>query len=254
MFRDLKKIFADAQSNKGFSLLEVMIVCAMMGGMSLVMNQMMQTMTKTNIKFQSDNEQLLTMNEINSILSSPANCLATLGGKNALSDLTVDSVSRKGVKKFNINVKFGNANTMILEYSITSTTTNIAANSAKLSVKFDKKKILGPGTTTKNINLYVEVNGSNIITACRSIASEMTDNLWKHGASQANINYDTGNVGIGTDVPVEKLDVSGGIKIGTTNSSCTAANEGTLRANKASHNLEYCDSSSWVNVKFVGGP
>lgn len=226
-----------------------MIVCGLLSGMSLVMNQMMQTMAKSNAKAQSDSEYLLTINEINAILSTPSNCIETFNGKNGLTDITTTNISRKGNARFPINAKFGNASTVISGYEVTSTPADLVNNTATLNVKFEKKKILGSGMVIKKINLYVEVDPSNNITACRSIALATSDNLWKHGSVQANINYDTGNVGVGVDSPVERLEVNGAIKIGETSSPCTPSNEGVIKYNKATHVPEYCDSTSWKSIK-----
>ncbi len=53
---------------------------------------------------------------------------------------------------------------------------------------------------------------------------------------------DSGNVGIGTAAPVEKLDVNGGVKIGNT----AGANAGTLRWTGL--NFQGYDGTSWFNI------
>jgi prepilin-type N-terminal cleavage/methylation domain-containing protein len=254
MFSQKKIKNSQLKNQKGFTLVELMVVCGIMSGMILVMNQMMSNMTKVNLKAQSDSENLLTLNEINAILSSPYNCLAALNGKNAATDNTLTKVIRKGVDKFIVGVKFGNVNTTISSYSINSTPVDITNNSATLKINFDKKNLLGGGIISKKVNLYVEVDSSNNITACRSISSEAPDSLWKHGTVQSNIDYETGNVGIGVSAPNEKLEVNGGVRVGQTTSSCSSANEGTIRLNTSTHLLEYCDSSIWSGIKSVGHP
>ena len=53
----------------------------------------------------------------------------------------------------------------------------------------------------------------------------------------------SGNVGIGTATPQAKLDVAGGVKVGTTAAACTAAIAGTLRYNAGA--IELCNGTSW---------
>ncbi|MGE4351133.1 MAG: hypothetical protein AB7E52_02975 [Bdellovibrionales bacterium] len=57
-----------------------------------------------------------------------------------------------------------------------------------------------------------------------------------------------GQVGIGTSSPQAKLDVNGGVRVGST-TVCTA---GTLRYNSSQSRMEYCNGSSWL--KFATGP
>src|SRR3989338_2205500 len=59
-----------------------------------------------------------------------------------------------------------------------------------------------------------------------------------------------GNVGIGTASPQAKLDVAGGVKIGSDNSVCDSTKEGTIRCNNADGCLEYCDrvNLDWSSV------
>ncbi|MBI4681101.1 MAG: hypothetical protein HY753_07885 [Nitrospirae bacterium] len=57
----------------------------------------------------------------------------------------------------------------------------------------------------------------------------------------------TGNVGIGTTAPVEKLEVAGAIKVaGAASSSCTSSNEGTIKY--VSSHFMGCTSSGWVQL------
>jgi len=56
----------------------------------------------------------------------------------------------------------------------------------------------------------------------------------------------SGNVGIGTTEPKAKLEVNGGVKIGS-DDTCNAAKAGTIRYNAG---IEYCDGSAW---KAIGG-
>ena len=62
------------------------------------------------------------------------------------------------------------------------------------------------------IKLYVEVDSSDNIIACRAIAGG-SDLIWVRSNSNSNdIYYDTGLVGIGTNNPKTTLDVTGEVK------------------------------------------
>ncbi len=54
----------------------------------------------------------------------------------------------------------------------------------------------------------------------------------------------SGRVGIGVSTPVTALEVSGGIRIGSDSSSCTADLAGTLRYNAGV--VEYCNGTTWA--------
>ena len=65
-----------------------------------------------------------------------------------------------------------------------------------------------------------------------------------------------GNVGIGTNAPTVMLDVSGGVRAGSSTvvSNCgsgPSAGEGTQRYNYTTHFMEYCDGTAWVALPKV---
>ncbi len=60
----------------------------------------------------------------------------------------------------------------------------------------------------------------------------------------------SGYVGIGTTTPVTKLDVAGGIRIGSEAATCAPALAGTLRYNAGV--VEYCNGTSWAAFGISG--
>ncbi len=60
----------------------------------------------------------------------------------------------------------------------------------------------------------------------------------------------SGYVGIGSTTPVTKLDVAGGIRIGSEAATCAPALAGTLRYNAGV--VEYCDGTSWAAFGISG--
>ncbi len=55
---------------------------------------------------------------------------------------------------------------------------------------------------------------------------------------------ENGYVGVGTSVPTVRLDVAGGIKMGT-EATCDTPHAGTLRYNSSTKAIEYCDANAW---------
>ncbi|MBT4761910.1 MAG: DUF1566 domain-containing protein [Bdellovibrionaceae bacterium] len=78
---------------------------------------------------------------------------------------------------------------------------------------------------------------------------------WTAGDKQwvttgSDVNYDSGNVGVGVAVaPVTKLEVNGTLKVGDGGETCDASKKGSIRYNNTSSVLEYCNSSVWVGIE-----
>lgn len=244
------------KSAKGFTLIEVVIAAAALAGLALVGMQLQKSNSKSTTKNSFDSETTLVTNEMVAILSDPDKCLATLGGRNAQSTTTgINSINGK----FNSIASgsspangYGNANLEIANYELNATPAEVASNNSKLNIIYKNKNILkGQETIKKSINLYVDVDGANNITKCRSLSSSSSD-IWTRGAN-GNIYYSGGNVGVNTNSPSVSLDVNGGIRPGssgvTIGSACTG--EGTFAYDIAEHSPVYCASdSTW---KKMGG-
>ena len=63
-----------------------------------------------------------------------------------------------------------------------------------------------------------------------------------------NTNY---RLGIGTLSPASKLDINGGLRLGTDTADCTATNNGTLRF--TSGKMQICVSLQWTDLAVVSG-
>lgn len=164
------------KNNLGLSLVEVMVIIGMLGGLSLIVIKI----TKHSTKFQFDSEIMLITNEINGILTDPNKCLTTFTNATqaaspstpVLDAVPVNVLNPTGiagipsiVRKYTLaGGPYG------LGVNIASYTLNLTATpDPLLTIYFQKKHILGEGTTPKTIKLYVEKNGAGIITICRSL-------------------------------------------------------------------------------------
>jgi prepilin-type N-terminal cleavage/methylation domain-containing protein len=189
--------------DRGFTLIEVMIAAALLGGLSLVFMQLTKDTTKSSAKYQMDSDITLTTNEINAILSDPQKCITTLA--TIASPTNIDG-------KFLITTAgapaqgYGNAGIKITNYTLT-----VAGNNGNLAIAYENKNILkgtsGPNSIIKNINLYVE-GTPGAITKCRSLSTAASD-IWRRQNPGSGIYFNEGNVGIGTTPTSDSLTVAG---------------------------------------------
>lgn len=238
-------------NNKGFTLVEGMIAAALLAGLAVAFLSLNKSMTKATSKNQFDSETTLITNEIVQILADPNKCIATFGPAGTKSGLA-SSVT-------NINSKFytvasgnspaggyGNASVTIASFAINSTLPNLANHDAVLTITYNNKNILkgntGNSTVVKKINLYVTVDASNRITACRSLSNANAD-IWSRG-SGSTIYYSGGNVGVGTSSPQTTLEVNGTIRPQAASVGAGCSPLGAQAYDSASGTPLYCNSSA----------
>ena len=241
-------------SKKGFSLVELILVMGGLGGAAMIGMHLMKQQNQSIVKGNFDSDALLTINQMNSILADPNKCVATLGGKSALSTTT-------GINAINGNFYsldsglapasgYGNGKLQIKNYVLSATNADVNSNKSSLLINLQNKNILkgtsGPTTIQKKIDLYVEVDGAQNITKCRSLSSASTD-IWSRGTG-SDIFYSGGKIGVGTNSPQVALHVAGALSPGDESqaSTCNASTEGSMRYNKTLHQMQYC--------AYVAGP
>lgn len=242
-FMTEKKIHSSGKTkygNLGFSLVEILIVVAVLGGLSLVVMNLTKQSSKSSAKLQFDTDVTLTTNEINGILSDPARCLTTLG-------TTANPVSINNGKYYIKTVPpgdkgYGNSGLKIVSYTLTGT-----APDGVLTLIYENMNILkgtaGPATISKIINIYIE-GAPGTVTKCRSLSTSTTD-VWTRG-SGSDIYYNVGSIGIGTNTPAVKLDVNGSIRPSpeTVGSACSPM--GAQAYNASTGAPIYCNGTAWT--------
>jgi len=107
------------------------------------------------------------------------------------------------------------------------------------------------GTWGKFVNLKGEKGESNFYTITHN-SLNASDGLPENAVF---VDHE-GNVGIGTTVPSEKIEINGAtkingkIQIGNNNSTCNINNEGSIRYDYENKYLEFCNGSSWMSIEY----
>ena len=202
----------------GFSMVEVLLVVGLMGGLAAAFMQLNKSMVTSSSTAESDFEVQQLLHEITLVLSRSENCYKTFGEpKLDARNGTVDALKYNTPSGFVDKLSTSNLLPNLLHYKkikILSYKLNgnapdvdIAANTTSLDVTFDKGPLTNVPIVNKRIKLYVKTN-ANIIESCFAIGrGEST--IWSRTlADPNNIYYRDGLVGIGTTDPKALLHVT----------------------------------------------
>ncbi|WP_419172566.1 type II secretion system protein [Halobacteriovorax sp.] len=239
--------------NRGFTLVEIMVAAGLIGILALALMRMTSTSMKTMKTASSTSEINQIVGEMRSMLATPTACENSFQGLNAndsgpISQLRNDTNEDRYIlnKKYNgVTIESIRLSSAASEVSVNSGSTG----ETHLVIQFNKGKNTYSEELVKKIKLWVQVDPSDAIIDCRTL-SDGESTIFSRSATDPNdIYYNAGNVGIGTNSPVTKLDVNGGIKIGN-QATCNASVEGTMKYNSSDKAMEFCDGTQW---KKVGG-
>lgn len=236
-------------NKKGFSLVELLISVAVIGGLALVVTRLTQQSEKSAKKLDVNSDITNTVNEIGGILTDPRKCkltFATPGGSptDSWDDVREPIAIVNGMQEipsgdpsippsYNINsTKFqkmaatgeggyGASKVKLTNYVLEESADGLVNEGGVLVgeetflITFKNKKILegsgGGDDIVRRLTIYVErkVADDSLIT-CRSLTNSMAL-IWQRGQG-TDIFYSGGNVGINTSMPDAALDVDGDIR------------------------------------------
>lgn len=104
---------------------------------------------------------------------------------------------------------------------------------------------LSVSTGSGAVNVNLNLQASHVVTALGYTPANLA------GADFTGDTNILGDVGIGHNTPITRLDVAGSIRIGNGGESCTAIFAGSFRYNSGS--MEFCNGTSWQVLSIIGG-
>ncbi len=231
--------------NKGISLVQVLLMAAAISGVAVITTQLNTLTTKTSAKIRFSNDINMVVNDINGILSDPAVCRTIFP--------QTTSTTPPSIGKYFSGTEaappegYGISRLVVDSFLMTPPTVFPGIGALQITIR-NREVLKEPDTIKKKIHIYMEATGVTM-TTCRSNLASTSSDIWSRLGSSPNVNYSSGNVGVGTNTPASMLDIIGEIKIGSTGALCDVAhpeNEGMQRYNAAVDIMEYCvPSKGW---------
>ena len=191
----MKKIFGQ----KGFSLPEVLIAVGLMGGMSLLVSQVVKQTDQVKKTSETNTNTFATLYQIQALLQDPESCRISLAGLSS-GDNVPSLKSKDKISPFTEKVRFVPGN----NYeggSIRLTSITLTRNGSETLVNVEIQKIgnkkengLNPATVKKSIPVNAEYDTGNHILSCQSDVrnhsqAAVTEALQKI-CSGLNLSYD----------------------------------------------------------------
>lgn len=136
----MKEALIKALRNRnGFTLVEIMIAVGVLGGLTLVLMQVMKSQTKTSVKTQIEADLAQMKTEIQSLINNPANCNANFKGR-AAGTIALTSLLRCNIPTVNCKTT-GTTTGVVVPQLAVDVTPNWAPGANRYSQKVRIKSI-----------------------------------------------------------------------------------------------------------------
>ncbi len=104
---------------------------------------------------------------------------------------------------------------------------------------------LSVSTGSGAVNVNLNLQASHVVTALGYTPANLAGDDF---TGDTNI---LGDMGVGHNAPITRLDVAGSIRIGNGGETCSAIFAGSFRYNSGS--MEFCNGASWQGLSIIGG-
>lgn len=185
-------------NQSGFSLLEIMVAAALLGGLALTGAKLMENQTKSMKTVEVKAEYNAVLADIRSILAIEDSCLATFPGANATNAVIGDIKQKPAfvatpVSRYVANsnwqlaTAYGNGNVRILSYQLgeanlgavnPTTNTKVGTTNLIINMRSGLNRTVGAEIMVKRIPINVETTAADIIIKCSSSGSTGLDNRY----------------------------------------------------------------------------
>ena len=206
------------KKQSGFSLLEIMVAAALLGGLALAGAKLMENQTKSMKTVEVRGEYNAVLTDLRSLLAVEENCTSTFGAI-SLTPATIVAPAAQNIKarapdgslqvKYQANTNwrqgqaFGNGQVRIISYRLLTVdptdptvgipgaapvppaTTKLGQVNLAVLFHFGEKRTIGAETIERKIKLNVEVTAANVLWKCTSTGGLGADAryIWRSGFS-----------------------------------------------------------------------
>ena len=204
------------KNESGFTLVEVMVAVGLLGGLAVAGMSLFKNQNKAQKNVEKNYEVTTIANEIRNVLSTPANCLASLNGVNPSGGAVTylkKEINSVLTDVYPVNTKLP-GDIKINSYGLVKTHPSLQANETILQITFSKGKSVIREESVRQIKIIYSPAAGPIST-CYA-ASSANDTIWEQSSVDINdIFYMTGDVGVGTAIPQSRLHVmNGNLQVG----------------------------------------
>ncbi|WP_408098577.1 tail fiber domain-containing protein [Peredibacter sp. HCB2-198] len=187
------------KKQSGFSLLEIMVAAALLGGLALAGAKLMENQTKSMKTVEVRSEYNAVVADIRSILAIEDSCMATVGPSANATNTVLNDIKQKPayvttpVTKYvaNSNWKlapaYGNGNVRIISLRLgeaslgplnPTSNTKIGTTNLIIRLQTGQNKTVGADVLDRRIPINVETNAGDVILKCSSAGTTGLDNRY----------------------------------------------------------------------------
>jgi type II secretory pathway pseudopilin PulG len=225
---------SNLKSQKGFSLISVIVAIGLMGLLSLLFSQMFQGMLTGQNTGRVLSALTTFHEELQADLSNKTACLNTFNGKTIVASTSINITHIKDAANANVysvGTSYGGGMFKITSMLLTPDADYTGTSGeGTLTITYQAvPQITGVATRVRTVRMSIERElPRNTVTECIAKA-KMTDGIWRRQSSTVdNVYFNDGSVGIGTTAPETLLQVDGTITLGTQATRTSSGGRGQL--------------------------
>lgn len=175
----MKNVFKKLFGQRGFSLPEILIGVGLMGGMSLLVTQVVKQTDQVKKSSETNTNSFAAFYEIQSLFKDKAACAVNLQGKTVsggpLGLTTV--MNAKGILRYEVGKSYDGGSITLTGLSLTRNPTETLVNVTIQKTGNKKANGLNDTSMTKSIAINAEYDGAGRILSCQSDVANHVDTV-----------------------------------------------------------------------------